>query len=407
MTVRLISAIHLMLDAFIVSLVLAFVSSEAALPVAWSWLLAILMAACISCFLFSKRTYQLAWVLGIATVATSSMWGTGLPLWLAVLLGMLTVYLIHARYSAVNEDFNHDHHFLVKFVLVFSICWVLLLLNPDQQTSRLLFTLVPTAVLFYVASQLFFRYRQSAADGARFSQAAKGFSVIMGASAVTALLTFFFADDVRWFAGSLVGGAIRILFWPLALLLEQTSELLSGLSTEEEMQENIDKLETNEKAASNDSAMTEAAPADFPVEILLGIVILVCAVLLVLLIKKIKPDSTMPKQEGKAVIKRHGHTSAEQAFQPPVLVYGQSPELNQIREAFRRLEHTAKKQGVGRKNYETVREWLLRMQWDVTESFCITYDHVRYGDKQLPDAQALQFMNEIEKIKANYLKENV
>ncbi|MGH2317321.1 hypothetical protein ACRC6Q_06100 [Planococcus sp. SE5232] len=407
MTGRLLPAIHFMFDAFIVSLVLVFVSTNAALPVLWNWLLASVAISCIAYFLFSKSIYRLSWMIGICLVAAGGMWGAGVPLWLAAILGMLAIYLMHARYSTNADEFNDDHHFLMKFVLVFSICWVLLLVNPDQQTSRLLFTLVPAAVLFYVAAQLLSRYFQSAADGARFSQAAGAFGIVAGASAIAAISTLFFADEVRKFVGVVLGGAIQLLFWPLALLLEQVSEFLSGLSTEEEVQETIDKIGPDEESVREDAAVGEAISADFPVEILLGFVVLACAIALVIWMRKIRPDSRIPDQEAKASIKRYSHTSAEQPVETPDPTYGQSLELHQVREVFRGLEQMAKDHGKERQKYETVREWVARMQWEVPESFYKTYDQVRYGDKRLPDTQATQFIDEIEKIKGKYLKENV
>lgn len=407
MTGRITSAIHFMLDAFIVSLVLVFVSSDGAFPVVWSWLLASLVISCIAYFLFLNQSYRLAPAVWLSIIAAGGMWAAGVPLWLAAILGMLTIYLLHARYSVIYEKFNHDHQFLMKFVLVFSGCWVLLLLNPDQQTSKLMFTLVPAAVLFYVAAQLLSHYFQSAADGARFHQAAGVFGIVGGISAIAAIVAFFFADDVRRLAGSIVGGAIRILFWPLALLLEQATEFLSGLSTEEEMQETMDKLGPDEDPIRDDGTVGEALTSDFPVEMLLGIGVLVCAIVLVLWIRKIKPDSKTPERESTATIERYRHASAEQPIETPVSPSSQSVDLHQVREVFRGFEHMAKDHGKGREKYETVREWAARMQWDVTESFYRIYDQVRYGDKQLPDTEAVQFINEIEKIKGKYLKENV
>ncbi|EMF46498.1 hypothetical protein B481_2264 [Planococcus halocryophilus Or1] len=72
-------------------------------------------------------------------------------------------------------------------------------------------------------------------------------------------------------------------------------------------------------------------------------------------------------------------------------------DLHQIREIFRELEKTAKEQNIGRENYETIREWIARMKWDVSDSFYNTYDRVRYGDKQLPELQVVEFIMDIQK----------
>ncbi|MDQ0429115.1 hypothetical protein QOZ98_001942 [Planomicrobium stackebrandtii] len=405
MTARLISAIYFMLDAFIISLILVFVAQETALPAVWTWILAALGMSCISCFLFSKTPYRLIWAVGMSIAA--AMWTAGVSLWLALILGMLATYLLHARYSVLSGEFNHGHHFLMKFLVVFSVCWIVLLLNPEEQTSRLLFTIAPAAILFYLVSSLLHSYFYSKADGARLSLAVGAFGIVATLSAAAATITFFIADEVRSLAGWVVGGAIRILFWPLALLLEQVTSFLSGLSTEEEMQETLDKLGPDGEAAQGDTAASEALPSDFPVEIFLGLVVLACAIALVLWLRKIKPDSKEQVQESQVIIKRHDHPSALQFLRNPASPYSQNLDLHQIREVFRGLELLATEQQMGRKNYETVREWIVRMQWDVTDSFFKTYDQVRYGDKQLPDSQANQFISEIAEIKDRYLKENV
>lgn len=407
MTARLISAIHFMLDAFMISLILVFVSQEAALPVVWSWLLAALMMSCSSYFLFLRHPYRLAWVAGISIIATVAMWAAGVSLWLALLLGMLAIYRLHARYSVLYEEFNHGNNFLMKFLLIFSFCWIILLLNPEEQASQMLFTIVPVAILFYVASHLLYGYFYSKAEGVRFGQAAGAFGILAALAAIAATGTFFIADEVRSLAGWIVGGAIRILFWPLALLLEQGSGFLSGLSTEEEMQETIDKLGPDEEAIQSGSAPGETMQTDFPVEIFLGVMVLVCAIILVLWLQRIKPGSDERIQESRVSIKRHDNPSVEQFMPSPAALYSHGLDLHQIREVFRGLEILAAEQQMGRKNYETVREWIVRMQWDVTDSFFKTYDQVRYGDKQLPDSQANQFISEIAEIKDRYLKENV
>lgn len=402
-----VAAFHFMLDALIISLVLVFFFNELALALVWSWLLVALLISIIAYFVFIKRSYQLAWAIGISVMAAGGMWSAGVGLGLALILGMLFLYLLHKHYSANYEKINQDHHFLMKFILVFSLCWVVLLINPNPQTSQLLFIIAPLAILFYVAGRLLSGYFLSRKDGVRFSQVAKAFGIIASVPAVAAICTFFFADEVRKLAGLIMGGAIQVLFWPLALLLEQITEFLSGLSTEKEMQETIDKLGQEESSAANDSAITQTTSADFPVEVLLAIVVLACAVALVLWLKKVKPETALPEKESSVTIARHNHPPVQQLVQTPVSLYSQTMDLHQIREVFRELEHAAKEHGMEREDYETVREWMARMQWDVTESFYTTYDQVRYGDKPLPEMQTIQFINEIKKIKGKYLKENV
>ncbi|ANU27812.1 DUF4129 domain-containing protein [Planococcus versutus] len=407
MSSRLISSIYFMLDAFIISLVLVFVSQEMVLPVAWSWLLGAFFASIIAFAFFSKFSYQLLWVIGISSILAVSMWMMNVPLWLVLILGILLVYMLHERYSSYYDEFNTGHHFLMKFLVVFSVCWVFLLLNPDEQSSRLLFTIVPMGVLFYVTSHLLYHYLYSKLDGAHFGQAITLWGILLSIPTIAAFVTFFIADEVRSGVGWVLGGMIRIVFWPLALVLEQISEFLSGLSPEEEMQETIDKLGPDEEAVQNETVVSDISSTDFPVEILLSFIVLACIIVLVLWLRKVKPDIQVPVKESVSSIKRYDHNSTESVVSLATKSTESTINLHQIREVFRELERAANSVDLGREDYETVREWVRRMQWDVTDSFYNTYDRVRYGDKQLPQSQATKFIAEIEKIKEIYLKENV
>ncbi|KAA0958490.1 hypothetical protein ACQKDD_05980 [Planococcus kocurii] len=406
MTSRLPSAIHFMLDAFIIALVLVFADTQGALSVAWIWLLLAWLVSVSSYLLFSRYSYQLVGGIGLSTVATVSMWAMGMSLWLATILGMLSVYLLHARYSVRYKEFNYGHYFLMKFTVVFSICWTLVLLNPNQQTSRLLFSIVPVAILFYVGAQLLYSYLHTRQTGAKFSQVASVFGLLVSIPSVVAISIFYIADDVRRLAGWAVGGMIRVVFWPLALLLEQVNEFLAGLSTEEEMQETLEVLGPDEETGQRETMVSETMPSDFPIEILLGIVMVISAVVLIIWLRKIKPDSETPVPKSTIRMKRHDHLSTE-LFVSTAKESPASRDLHQIREVFRSLELMAKEQKLERQSHETVREWIARMDWDVSASFYKTYDRVRYGDKQLPESQASNFIAEIEKIKNHYLNKNV
>ncbi|ANU22748.1 hypothetical protein [Planococcus donghaensis] len=400
---RFVSFRYFMLDAFIVSLMLVFVEQ----PIVWRWIAIALVVSGSAYLLFSIYSYRLVVGIGISFLATLMMWFVGVPLWLALFLGMLIIYMLHGRYSSFYNEISNDHHFLVKFVVVFSVCWILLLLNPEEQSAQLLFSIVPVAILFYAVSQVTYLYSRFKSNGARLSQGASALLVAFSLASGAAIATLFIADEVRRGIGWGVGGAIPLLFWPLALLMERITKFLSGLSTEEEMQETIDKLGPEEKMAQSDQPVYEAVVTDYPVEILLGLVIFGCLIVLILWLRKTKPQLQEPIQENSTSIQRTRHQLTEPVVSTATKSLEYRMDLHQIREAFRELEKSANEQKLGRRDYETVREWVGRMKWDVSDAFYNTYDQIRYGDKQLPESQVVQFKKDIQKIKNDYLKEYV
>ncbi|AIY06020.1 hypothetical protein Plano_2055 [Planococcus sp. PAMC 21323] len=400
---RFISSIYFMLDAFILSLLLVFVEP----PTAWSWILTALFVSGSVYLLTVKYAYSLIIGVGISFVAILLLWVLGVPAWLALLLGILAIYMLHNRYSAFYDGFSDDHHFLVKFIVVFSACWVLLLLNPEAQSTQTLFTMVPVAILFYTISRVIDQYSVSKSEGMRLTQAVGAFGFLVSIASVAAIITFFIAEEVRRGLGWVVGGVIRLLFWPLALLMEQVTLFLSGLSTEEDMQETIDQLGPDEETTQNTQVISESGATDYPVEILIGLFLVSCVIVLVLWLRKVKPEIKVPIKETTNKTKRYPNQTIQTAV--PFVLESSDAEMNlhQIREAFRELEKTAKEQNLGREDYETVREWVSRMSWNTSDSFYHTYDRVRYGDEQLPELHAKQFIADIQKIKKDYFKENV
>ncbi len=401
-----IASMYILLDACIVSLVLVFASQEAGLPIALSWLIATSCAVLVSVLLFTKTPYQIFWGIGISSASSIGMWAMGGPIWLVILLGFVTFYLLHGRYSSFYEAIHTDHHFLIKFLVVFSVCWFFLLINPNEQSSTLLFVIAPVAVIAYVFLHLLYHVLNAKSTGARIGQAASVFGILLTFATFAAIVTSTLADEVRSGLGKLLGSVIRIVFWPLALALEQVNQFLSGLSTEEDMQETIDQLGPDENTAQQDTAMSEVSSTDFPVEILLGIVIFASAIVLLLWLRKTKIERARPEKTQEIAIKRH-ETQQLIPVKSNSSIVPHELNLHQIRELFRELEKEAHELNKGRASYETIREWMSRMQWNVADSFYHIYDRVRYGDKQLPEEQVRYFIDEIEKIKNIYLKEHV
>ena len=406
MTSRFWSAGNYLLDAFAISLVLVFINNETAMPLVWIWLLLSLGTAVFSFIAFLKFPYHLAGAGFIAAIVMVAAIGSGVPVWLAAAMGMLALYRLHARFSVFDGGDLQDGRFLLVFVLLFSIALVVSLFNPQAESTGEIYTIAVCAITFYVVFRLFYRYMQTRREGVSFSMMAVAAFGVIGLSAISAFLVFSLAEDARKIAGLALSGILQIVLWPFAGLMEKITEYFSGLSTEQEMKETLEKMEPEKKSEEAQAAFQPAA-ADFPVEFMLAGILVVLFVLLVLWLMKAKPEKKREKEKEAAEIERYAATSANgQDLQPDTIRYSEM-DVQAVREAYRSFEKDAQTAGQGRKEFETVREWMNRMKWTVPDSFFNMYDLVRYGSGTVTESEAVPFLTEIKKIKEKYFKEDV
>lgn len=404
---RLWSAGNYMLDAFAISLLLVFIQNETAIPLMWLWLLLSFGAAALAFALFLKFSYHVMGAALVAAMILTAAMVLGMPVWLAVVLGMLTLYRLHSRFSVFDGDGQQEGHFLLVFVLLFSVALVISLFNPRAENSEEIFAIAMAATGFYVCFRLLYRYMLTRKEGVSFSLMAVGMSTVIGSASLSGFLVYLLAEDARRMAGWVLGSVLQIVLWPFAGLMEKLTKYLSGLSTEQEMKETLEKLDPETVAEEEAQASFQPEAADFPVEFILAAVLLIFFALLVIWLVKNKPEKEGPANKGAAVSHRYPTTAAnEPSLQPAPVQYAEL-DVEAVRKAYRAFEQEADAAGLGRKEYETVREWMDRMSWTVSESFFKTYDLVRYGSETLTASEGEPFLAEIKKIKEKYLKEYV
>lgn len=405
MTSRLLSAGNFMLDAFAISFLFVFLNNETDIPLAFVWLTACFLIAVASFFIFWKMPYHIGWATVIAAFFMSLSLLQGAPLWLLALMLLLAVYRLHARFTVFDDGLNHDGPFLLVFVLLFSASLVFSLFNPDGSTLGVLYAIAIAALIFYTLFRLLYRFLQARPEGASFVHAAALAGGVLGAAAITGLLVRQFADEARSLVGTVLSGIVQLVMWPFAGLLEKMTNYLSGLSTEQEMLETLDKMEPAETAEEVQTVVQPAA-ADFPTEIMLGVLLVLALALLVFWIRKIKPEKESRKEASPIELERSDISVKTPEVSKTKVSYS-LVDLDVIREAFRDFEKAAAATGLGRKEFETVREWAARLQWPVTESFYKTYDLVRYGNGQVSESEAQPFLDEINSLEKKYFHEEV
>ena len=213
---RLLSAGNFMLDAFAISFLFVFLNNETDLPLAFVWLAASFLIGMASFFIFWKMSYHIGWAAVIAIFFMSLTLLQGAALWLVVLMALLAIYRLHARFTVYDDGLNHDGPFLLVFVLLFSASLVMSLFNPDGDSLGILYAIVIAALIFYTLFRLLYRYLQARPEGARFVHAAALAGGVLGVAVITGLLVRQFADEARSLVGTILGGIVQLVMWPFA-----------------------------------------------------------------------------------------------------------------------------------------------------------------------------------------------
>src|SRR5690606_21837790 len=172
---------------------------------------------------------------------------------------------------------------------------------------------------------------------------------VLGAAAITGLLVRQFADEARSLVGTVLSGIIQLVMWPFAGLLEKMTNYLSGISTEQEMLETLDKMEPAETAEEVQTVVQPAA-ADFPTEIMLGVLLVLALALLIFWIRKIKPEKESRKEASPIELERSDIAVKTPEVSKTKVSYS-LVDLDVIREAFRDFEKAAAATGLGRKEF--------------------------------------------------------
>ncbi|GKW45042.1 DUF4129 domain-containing protein [Planococcus sp. NCCP-2050] len=403
---RFLSAGKYMLDAFAISLIFVFFANETDLPLAFIWLVSSFAVAVLSFLIFAKWPYHVGVAFALSALTMSAAILLGASVGVALLLILLTMYRLHARFSVLDDGLNADGNFLLIFVLLFCASLIADLFSPLADSSTIIFSIVASALVFYVFFRMAYRYLEARTYGVKLGQAISAALAVVGISGVLSFLVWFLADEVRQGTAFVLAGILRVVLWPFAGIMEKLTDYLSGLSTESEMEATLEKMGPDE-SEEQAQEIIQSGSFDFPTEVFLGAGILVALIALIFWLKKVKVEKGIEKPESHVSVERFATIpeNVEAEAKSPI-VYGEM-DLQIVREAFRAFDREAAAAGKGRQDFETVKEWTARMAWPVSDNFFQTYDFVRYGEGSISEKEALPFINEIQKLKENFLKKDV
>ncbi len=407
MTTRIDAAAKFMLDVFAVTFIAIMLTDEIWHLLLMHWPLISLGAALSVLLLIGKYSYKIWQGVAIAAVSAGVGLLIGLSWWLAAVLMLATVYRMHARFSENEDDASTTGSPLLWVVVLFVIALIAALFNPQQETERILYMLFIAAVVLNVLFSLAYLYVKHRSEGIVLSHLTAAAGFVLVSAGLTALFVFGFAQSVRQGAGTAAGWLLHLVLWPFSGLMEKMGAWLSNLSRSKEAQETFEKLGTEETTGESELVDFQVA-GDFPVEVMLTILLLTIAIILLVWIKKRHPESAAVEKTHAVKIERAAIANTESVVEEamPKNGYAEEVDLHHIRAVYREFEQEAETSGYGRGASETVREWMTRMNWQVSENFFSTYESVRYGQGAVSVKDANPFLEEIKRLtEKNFLKE--
>lgn len=403
MTARFSSASAYIQDAFLISFVLLFIDAGARFPIVLIWLGLVLATALTASAVSWRKPYNPAPVLISAGLVMALSLFAGVTVGTFIVLAIVSLYRLHSRFSEIEDKSSGESFFLILFLVIFTIALVLSIFNPLGNSHVLLFPVAAAAIIFYTVSRLFYRYLNARQEGAKFRQALVASTGIIAISGSAAFMVYLLADESRQLAGSILGGILAVVLWPFAGVLNWLVNFVNGLSSEEEMLDNISDMEEQGELAED---FPYSGGMEFDYTIIAGIAVVLAVIIGILLIRKIKPDFVDQEEVSIAEISRFSEVADKTEEPEPVRGYD-LVDIHEIRKAFREFETKANEAGKGRMEHETVREWAQREDLPFTEFFFETYDKVRYSEGSIATSEALPFVEELEKINKSFFRQNV
>lgn len=404
MTARISSASSYVLDAFLISFILLFLEGGSSIPLALIWMTAVILTAITAVWISWGKPYNPMPAMIAGAVIMLASIAVGVDLGIVLVLTILSLYRLHARFSEIKDSSSGEGSFLTFYLMIMTAALIITLVNRNTDPHNLIWGLAIAAIIFYTASKLHFRYMQARKDGAKLKDALAAAAGITFFAGGIAAFVYLVADEARYLAGEALGILIAIVFWPFRGVFDWGLNILIDNKPEE-----VESSGNVETAPVEATVFPESEPLEF--NYLIGTAVVVALLLIggFILIRRIRADKTLEKKEAPiAEISRF--SSVEETAEDEVSrsngTYSMV-DIHEIRQAYRNFESHATASDHGRMPHETVREWAERIGLPFSSSFFSTYDKVRYSDGQIAASEAAPFLHELEIAKEKNFKKQV
>lgn len=401
MTARFSSASAYLLDAFLIAFILLFLEGGGEIPLAIVWLALTFITAFTAVLISWRKPYKPFPAMLAAIIIMALALAAGVDFGIVIVLAILSLYRMHARFSENEDGSEGEGSFLVLFLLTMTFALIITLVNPATDPQNLIWAISVAAITFYTIARLLFRYLDAKKDGAKLWHAAASGVGILFISGGAATLIYLFADKVRYVAAEVLGVIVFIVLWPFSGLYDRFGDFIASEA------QSIESTEKNVEAETSDTELFPGAETvEFDYTVGTAIVVLLLLIGGILLIRKIRKNPNQKVEERVAEISRFT-TQPEAPVKTAAVHNYDMVDIHEIRKAFREFEAEVTAAERGRLSHETIREWAQREEVSVSESFFGIYDKVRYGSGGIAANDANPFLDELKQIKKILLKENV
>ncbi|KQL54829.1 hypothetical protein AN964_15820 [Heyndrickxia shackletonii] len=375
--------------------------------ISWS-LLGILFLVSLTTLLFSQgeiERFSKAFYFCSIPIIIICTWLGDIPIFEMFLLFIFSLWRLKVLFIEDGDEDSENilSSRLLATILIFIFLYFVGFISGMK--SRNLLIIFPVLQIFLYSYGTFFkRYIQSSSISKKTIAAFSSFLIITPiviSTAVTLIasvikngLSVIF-DKIFWFIVTLLSPLISFL----SNFMEKKNEEYNNRmmeSAKEQMKLRIQKgnyLDNFRRLQKNDNEK---------IYIIIGIVIVVIIIIsLILHFKKRKSKTANVGNEMKQSI-FHKLIDNQNKKDNHANYYSKSNQ--KIRKFVRQLEHFSAKHKSKRRGAESVRDWLNRLNIQVSEKWVFIYESVRYGSIQVTEEDIEQFALEMEKIK-NRMKE--
>ncbi|AIF45182.1 hypothetical protein [Virgibacillus sp. SK37] len=324
---------------------------------------------------------------------------------LAILLfvyGMSTFLVILLTIFLVWRQIVHDEEADVKqqkvlmvvmlSIFIFDMYWMY-----DEQLIWIALTFLIVLIAGYMVSNVSF--------GRNGYQQIRFISFTMVSMLIGGILFYLLYDVIQPASGFLwssVAQLLMIFAKGIAYLInvspleiEGIREMITSNNTNNVKMELPDEIPRSDSEDKDDQAITDSSSSWW----LLSIFVVILIILLFFFLKKKYMSKKLEVIEAAGSASQ---TSVEKEDTKTRMIRRISKKEtkvdNEIRKQVLELEELASAKGYGRLEYETIEEWLERL--DLNTSQLKIYQNVRYGNKYVTEEETAYFIEEITRIKA-------
>lgn len=347
----------------------------------WSYLGVATVTAAIF-LIYSRLGLSYGWYLASAPVIFGVFLLLGYALFLSALFSVLLVW----RFIKIRkEEVTHQENAYILYTLFLTT--VMFVIVRDTELFLLLLIQFLILLFGYLLSHLLVTGKEESLGGPKFWLMIAG---VFAAVTLVAIPLLNFGRVVVVQAWQVITDFLVFVISQLAILFPQTDLFPTAREEMERMQMVPGEQESEEIM---EPIFSEAPAPDF----LIWLFILACIVVLYFIFKMFKRRFTVETAEGVNDVVSYSKLDGKEKESIMKRIFRRNPKKpdHPIRELVFDFEHTAARHNKGRREYETVEDWLKRTELKVDMT---VYQKVRYGNKEVTSSEADALKSQLKSI---------